>query len=244
MGNQQATNRPRRWTVHVALVSVSAILASLLAGCGGGGSSGTSAAQQGSQTSAAPTTTVPTTQASTTTTTAPAGTHAPTTTPTQTQTTQQQAPPNERIVLTSSAIDPEGGALQARYTCDGQDTPLPLKWTGVPPGTAELMIDVIKVKPVDNKLFFAWAVTHIDPATHEIKAGKLPSGAIVGTNGSGQTGYSLCPPKGPSEAYVAVIFALPHELSARPGFDPAPLRLQAEHKASYQNLLIFNYTRR
>jgi phosphatidylethanolamine-binding protein (PEBP) family uncharacterized protein len=135
--------------------------------------------------------------------------------------------------------------LSATYTCDGANTPLPLHWKGVPAGTAELMLDVIKVKPVDNKLFFPWAVMRIKPTSSgSIVGGKLPAGAIVGTNGEGKTSYSLCPPKGASEAYVAVLFALPHKLPAKAGFDPQTLRLEAEQKASYQNLYIFNYKRR
>lgn len=218
----------------MALAAATAML--FAAGCGGG-STKTSASQeatpqgtQASKTSTTPTTTTTTTASTQTTGATPPPTH-----------TTQQAPPNERIVLSSPAVSSSG--LQSRYTCDGQDVPLPLRWKGVPPGTAELMIDVIKVKPVANKLYFSWAVTHISPTTHEIREGKLPPGAVVGTNGDGQAAYHLCPPKGQVESYVAVIFALPHVLRARPGFDPAKLRLQAEHMATYQNLLIFNYTR-
>lgn len=151
--------------------------------------------------------------------------------------------PNEKIVLSSSAIDPNGGELDPRYTCDGQDIPMPLKWRGVPPGTAELMIDVIKVKPVNGKLSFAWALAGIPPATQEIVDGKLPPGTVTGLNGDGEPKYRLCPPRGPSEPYVAVIFALPHKLHVKAGFDPVALRHEAERLASYQNLLVFSYTR-
>jgi phosphatidylethanolamine-binding protein (PEBP) family uncharacterized protein len=242
MGNKQATPQPdeqaptTRRVPAAILTATAATLALLLTGCGSGSNATT--ANQGAQ--ASNPTATRTTPATTT---APTSTPTTTTAPPATHTTiQQQAPANEQIVLTSPAIDTTG-ALQPRYTCDGQDTPPPLTIKGVPPGTAELMLDIIKVSPVNNKLYFAWAVTHINPATHEINQGKLPPGAITGTNSSSQTTYHLCPPKGPTQNYVAVIFALPHKLPANPGFNPTQLRLQAEHTAQYQNLLIYHYKR-
>lgn len=238
MGSQQINERVPR---ALAAMAVSLVVLASLLGCGG---------------STTTTTNSQATQASSSQPTAPtaAGSKAaapPAPASTSTAATQaspapksERAPANEKIVLSSPAIDPNGGLLQARYTCDGQNIPLPLKWRGVPPGTAELMIDVMGVKPLNKKLQFSWAVTHIPSTTHEIVEGKLPQGAVVGTNSRGETSYRLCPPKGPAESYVAVIFALPHRLSARAGFDPRALRREAEQQASYQNLLIFNYRRR
>ena len=95
------------------------------------------------------------------------------------------------------------------------------------------MLDVIKYSPVNGKLFFAWAVTVLRPTSRGIAAGKLPAGAIPGLNSTGSRAYSLCPPKGPKEAYVVVLFALPRHLAAKPGFDPAKLRHEANETANY-----------
>lgn len=82
-------------------------------------------------------------------------------------------------------------------------------------------------------------------AYHTRHRGRQASpGAVVATNGNGETKYNLCPPKGTSAGYVAVVFALRHELPAKAGFDPRLLRLEALRHASYQSMVIFNYKRR
>ncbi len=236
---QEVQAGSHRGSKAIAALAVAAL--AFLPGCGGGGSSSTTTSQAAASTSTeAPPATKTSTQPSTSST-------QPTTTTASTASTPskapERAPPNEKVELTSPAV--KNGVLSSTYTCDGSNTPLPVHWKGVPAGTAELMLDVIKVKPVENKLYFPWAVMRIKPTSSgSIVGGKLPAGAIVGTNGEGKTSYSLCPPKGPSEAYVAVLFALPHKLAAKTGFDPQTLRLEAEQKASYQNLYIFSYKRR
>jgi phosphatidylethanolamine-binding protein (PEBP) family uncharacterized protein len=231
--------RPSLKDVTTAALALAALA---LIGCGSGSKPATSGA------AASATKTAATSEPSTST--APSGASTPTTTTstttpaasTHTATAEHTPLPREGFAITSPAV--HNGVLAARYTCDGEDAALPLHIEGVPPGTAELMLDVIKIKPVGNALYFPWAVTHIKPTTRTIVDGKLPAGAVVGRNGAGQTSYHLCPPKGAQESYVAVLFALPHKLAAKPGFDPAALRREAEHTASYQNLYIFGYKRR
>jgi phosphatidylethanolamine-binding protein (PEBP) family uncharacterized protein len=240
MGNHNPT---RKLPARAGMIALAGLLAiAILTGCGS--STSTTASEKKSTTTQAST---PPQTTTTTTTTATTTTPAPTTSSTPaTHTTPahkpERTPPTERIALLSPAVSLNG--LQSRYTCDGQDTPLPLEWKGVPPHTAELMIDLMESKNVNGKLHFAWALTHIPPTTHgEIIDGKLPPGTVTGTNSNGETGYHLCPPtKGTPETYVAVIFALPHKLPAKQGFDPRTLRHEAENHATYQNFLIFNYT--
>jgi phosphatidylethanolamine-binding protein (PEBP) family uncharacterized protein len=149
--------------------------------------------------------------------------------------------PVERIEVTSPAVHDK--TLPTHYTCDGHDAPPPLRWRGIPSNTAELMLFIIKVRAASSKLDFAWAVAHIKPSAHGISHGQPPSGAVIGTNSSGQSSYRLCPPKGSVEPYVVALFALPRKLTAKPGFEPTALRRQAEHAATYQSLYIFQYTR-
>ncbi len=115
------------------------------------------------------------------------------------------------------------GRLDPTYTCDGKDSWPQLKWGGVPAGSAELALFVMNVAPVNEKIFFDWALAGIDPELEEIAAGKLPAGAIVGTNGFGRLGYSICP-QGAGETYMLALYALPRSLSPQRGFDPLALR--------------------
>jgi phosphatidylethanolamine-binding protein (PEBP) family uncharacterized protein len=229
--------QPKRQKRPGRLVSTLATAAALAAmvGCGGGASSGASVSTPDASTAPAPTTT-----------TASSGTaaHPATSTSgsTSTQKVEERTPVTERVEISSPVVRNEG-LLPARYTCDGENIPPPLRWKGIPAGTAELMLDVIKLNPVNHQLYFSWAVTGLSPNTHGIDAKQLPADAIIGTNGAGQLGYDVCPPEGPSESYVAALFALPHRLPARPGFSAAALRREAERTATYQGFLIFKYTR-
>lgn len=114
------------------------------------------------------------------------------------------------------------GAIPTPYTCDGKDSWPELRWAGVPPGTAELALFVMNVQPVEEHLFVDWAVAGLDPGLEGIEAGKLPKGAVVGTNSFGKRGYSICPPAG--EIYMFAVYALPRSLDPNPGFDGRELR--------------------
>jgi phosphatidylethanolamine-binding protein (PEBP) family uncharacterized protein len=115
------------------------------------------------------------------------------------------------------------GRLAPTHTCDGKDSWPAFTWSGVPPGTAELILFAMNLQPVNEAIFFDWAVAGIDPAASGIEAAKLPPGAVVGTNSFGEVGYSLCPP-GAGETYMFALYALPRELGLRRGFDPKAAR--------------------
>ena len=121
----------------------------------------------------------------------------------------------------------EGGpaSLPSNYSCDGEDKWPQFHWSGVPAGTAELALYAMNVQPVEGKLFVDWAVAGLDPSLSEIVSGQLPKGAVVGTNGFGKQGYSLCP-AGKGEIYMFALYALPKRLGLRPGFDAREARTQ------------------
>jgi phosphatidylethanolamine-binding protein (PEBP) family uncharacterized protein len=133
-------------------------------------------------------------------------------------------------------------ALPATYTCDGKGTSPALRWQGVPQGTAELVIFTMNVQPVEEKLFFDWAVAGLSPDLTEVEAGKLPRGAIVGRNGFGKAGYEICPSSG-AETYMFTVFALPTKLSPNQGFDPSALRREVLNISGNVGLLALSYTR-
>jgi hypothetical protein len=132
------------------------------------------------------------------------------------------------ITLESPAIVSSGGepgSLSPTYTCDGKDSWPALHWSGVPAGTAELALYLMNVQPVEGRLFVDWAVSGLEPGLGGIEAGKLPSGAVVGTNGFGKRGYSICP-QGRGEIYMFALYALPRHLALSPGFDAREARAQ------------------
>jgi phosphatidylethanolamine-binding protein (PEBP) family uncharacterized protein len=151
-------------------------------------------------------------------------------------------PHDELVEISSPAFAPQED-IPVRYTCDGANVSPPLSWKGIPPGTAELALYVIKIKPEGEHLTYPWAVAGINPKLHGLQPGKLPAGAVVGLNSDGTAGYNLCPPKGTDEEYVIVLFALPRSLHPAPNFDPTAQRAKIISHADYQGFLVFKFPR-
>jgi phosphatidylethanolamine-binding protein (PEBP) family uncharacterized protein len=147
----------------------------------------------------------------------------------------------ESPAIVASAEGP--GAIPATYPCDGKDSWPELHWSGVPAGTAELALFAMNVQPVEEKLFVDWAVAGLDPGLEGIEAGRLPKGAVVGTNGFGKAGYSICPPQGSGEIYMFAVYALPQRLSPQKGFDARELRAQVLGASGNVGLLAAAYAR-
>lgn len=154
---------------------------------------------------------------------------------------QRQKATAASLTLTSPAFQP-GKALPSVHTCDGADTSPPLRWTGVPDGTAELVLLTLNFQPVNEALFFDWAVAGLDPGLASLEAGKLPPGAVLGKNSFGKRGYSICPPSG-SETYIFMLYAIPSSLDLEAGFDPLAAREAVLDQAGDVGLLSATYAR-
>jgi Raf kinase inhibitor-like YbhB/YbcL family protein len=114
--------------------------------------------------------------------------------------------------LTSSAFA-EGGAIPAKYTCDGKDVSPPLAWSGVPAGAKSLALIVDDPDAPDpnapKMTWVHWVLYDIPPAAGGLAEGaQAPAGARGGTNDWGRTGYGgPCPPIG-RHRYVHKLYAL------------------------------------
>jgi phosphatidylethanolamine-binding protein (PEBP) family uncharacterized protein len=110
--------------------------------------------------------------------------------------------------------------IATRYTCDGAGESPPLIWRHLPQGTPEVVVYMaVNQGPVHGRYRIVWAVAGLDPTLHGLSAGRLPAGAVVGRNSLGKNAYTVCPPKGTSQKYVLVLFALKHRLHLHAGFD-------------------------
>jgi phosphatidylethanolamine-binding protein (PEBP) family uncharacterized protein len=148
------------------------------------------------------------------------------------------------IALTSPSLPLGSGGpapLTATYTCDGKGEWPALSWSGVPAGSSELILYAMNVAPVAGKLFVDWAVAGLEPGLTGIEAGKLPKGAVVGTNSFGKRGYEICPEG--SEVFIFALYALPRSLSPRPGFDARELRKEILAVSGNVGLYSAAYTR-
>jgi Raf kinase inhibitor-like YbhB/YbcL family protein len=109
--------------------------------------------------------------------------------------------------LTSPVFD-DGATIPARYARDGADVPPPLRWSGVPAGTAELALEV-RDPDAPRGTFVHWIVAGLDPGIDGIDDGRLPA-RVEGRNGWGDVGYGgpQPPPGDPPHRYVFTLFAL------------------------------------
>ena len=228
---------------RLANVGVSGVLVLGLAaaGCGSSESTQSSSTQaaSASQTASSPSSaTTPTTTGAEASKSTPSG-QAPT------SSTPRKHEATANITLSSPAFANEG-TISARYTCDGADISLPLRWSAIPHGTAELVlfISAFNGTTPSGGPVISWAVAGLHPTLRGIASGVLPAGAVVGRNSSGQARYSICPPKGSgSQRYIASLFTLPHSVAAKPGFDADALHKTVVGIAEYNGLALFAYQR-
>jgi Raf kinase inhibitor-like YbhB/YbcL family protein len=102
----------------------------------------------------------------------------------------------------------EQKVMSAQYTCDGAGQSPPIFWSGMPTNTKSVALVVDDAAaPITPRVY--WIVFNISPATSDLQAGALPSGARQARNSTGRVGYNPpCPPAGGSHRYRFTIYAL------------------------------------
>ena len=110
----------------------------------------------------------------------------------------------------SSGVFENGGVIPAKYTCDGDQTSLPLHWNGVPTEAKSLalIMDDPDALPVANKIWDHWILFNMPAQDGSLAEGERPTHGVVGSNGSGKAEYQgPCPPNG-EHAYRFRLYAL------------------------------------
>jgi len=129
--------------------------------------------------------------------------------------------------LSSPAFAP-GGPIPRVYTCDGKQSSLPLRWTGVPRGAKELVL-VMRDPDAPGGTLTHWAIAGISPSSSGFTAGGVSGHVIPGRNSFGALGYAgPCPPaSATAHHYVLTLSALDAPSGLKPGFNPDQLQSQA-----------------
>lgn len=123
-----------------------------------------------------------------------------------------------------------GQAIDASYTCDGDDSSPALAWQGAPEGTGELVL-VLEDPDAPGGTFTHWLVYDLTPDVTSIPGAVPADGAVEeptplrqGRNGFGEIGYGgPCPPGGETHRYVFRLLALDTELGLEQGADRGTL---------------------
>jgi phosphatidylethanolamine-binding protein (PEBP) family uncharacterized protein len=157
---------------------------------------------------------------------------------------------NARGIRLASPALVSGNTIPTRYTCDGKDISLPLRWSGVPAGTAKLALFILDFQQtriangsVSGKVSVQWAVANLSPTLSETAAGKLPPGAIIGRNRLGHKRYSICPARGALGNFIFLLYALPHTVAVHRGFNGNDLLNRLNHSSTTHGLFVASYSR-
>ena len=124
----------------------------------------------------------------------------------------------EPFVLALPWID--GGSIDPRHTCDGENLSPALSWGAVPAGTVEIAIALVDDSAVDNgQPFVHWVIGGLDPAEIALVEGDVPLGALQALNFFGDVGYGgPCPPPGDEpHLYRFTAYALNQQLELADG---------------------------
>ena len=115
------------------------------------------------------------------------------------------------MTLTSSAFAHEGD-IPARHACDGADLSPPLAFSGVPQGTASLVV-ICDDPDAPAGVWDHFILFNLSPATPGLPEGlpeapNYPDGSLSGRNSWGRFGYGgPCPPQG-THRYFFTLYAL------------------------------------
>ena len=144
--------------------------------------------------------------------------------------------------FTLTAPWPEGGVIDAQYTCDGAGLAPLVAWTTPPAGTVEL---ALVVTDNDAEDFVHYAVAGIPATAGQIGAGAVVPGGYEGTNDFGNPGWGgPCPPAaGETHTYRWTLYALAQQTELPDGYQGTELQTLAMETAFASTQLTGTYTR-
>jgi Raf kinase inhibitor-like YbhB/YbcL family protein len=151
----------------------------------------------------------------------------------------------ETMKVTSPAFE-DGGAIPARFTCDGKlgGVNPPLKWSHRPRGTKSQAL-VVTDPDAPGGTFVHWTVWRMMDRTTGLDADIPPIGLPQGKNDAGTTKYAPpCPPEGDSpHRYEFTIYALKEPIDAKPGAPADEAIDKIERAALARGVLTGKYSR-
>jgi Raf kinase inhibitor-like YbhB/YbcL family protein len=144
--------------------------------------------------------------------------------------------------LKSAAFRPNG-RIPDTYTCEGEDVPPPLVWSGAPAGTKSFAL-IVDDPDAPGGTFCHWAIFDISPTATSL-GDETPIGAHEAMNDFGRAGYGgPCPPPGRPHHYRFRLLALDVErLDIRPRAKCQDVARAAERHKLAEAMLVGTYAR-
>jgi Raf kinase inhibitor-like YbhB/YbcL family protein len=149
----------------------------------------------------------------------------------------------DAIALTSPAFA-AGATIPRRFTCDGNETSPPLRWTPPPKATRSLALTV-EDPDAPGGTFVHWTLYGFAAETKGLDEGTVPSGAEQGANSSGDDAYAgPCPPNADKpHRYNFTLYALSAEPNLKAGAPPEDVRAAIAKAAIARGRLTGRYKR-
>lgn len=118
----------------------------------------------------------------------------------------------------SSPAFGNGETIPRKHTCDGENVPPKLTWSGAPEGVRSFTL-IADDPDAPNGHFVHWIVYDLPPDTTQLpESAALPDGAQLGMNDFRKAAYGgPCPPPGQSHRYYFRLYALDRTLSLGKG---------------------------
>lgn len=136
------------------------------------------------------------------------------------------------FTLMSDAFE-AGGGIPAKYTGDGEDISPPLRWEGVPEGTAAfVLICDDPDAPVGN--WVHWVLFDLPGDLRSLPPDVPRTGSVLGSAGQGvndfrNIGYGgPAPPPGKAHRYIFTLYALDQPCGIKPGASKADVLRRVE----------------
>jgi Raf kinase inhibitor-like YbhB/YbcL family protein len=119
------------------------------------------------------------------------------------------------LIISSSAFS-EGQEIPVEYTCDGENSSVPLAWSGIPEGAQSLAL-ITDDPDAPGRVYVHWVLYDLPADLSGLEEGVGEIGT-PGENSSGNLSYNgPCPPAGPAHRYFFKLYALDMALNLQPG---------------------------
>ena len=149
------------------------------------------------------------------------------------------APPTLRL---ESPAFHDGGSIPKRFTCDGEGSSPPLRWSRIPRGASGFAL-IVEDRDADR--FVHWALLGIPSSARALREGGIPGGAVEAKNSFGKRGWGgPCPPEGDGpHRYVFALYALRHPVRLGGDASPDEIRTAVGKAALARGVLTGRYDR-
>lgn len=147
------------------------------------------------------------------------------------------------LIIYSTAFDPNA-LIPPKYTCDGRDVSIPLKWEGAPAGTQSFAL-IMDDPDAPVGTWDHWILFNIPAKATELPEDikNLPAGTGEGKNSWGKTGYGgPCPPDR-EHRYFFKLYAVDTLLDLKAGVNKKELENALKGHTLGQAELVGRYDR-